>query len=152
MLKYQHEESWPPLAWLASCNENDRSITIRHGPDVATRQDWFCEAVWDDDYANGNIDQTSTVFGTGGRIRDGQIVFVSSAFPGDGLRHIKINGTQYVSNSLVCLAAVLDLDVDPCRRVVLCPAKVPGVRLGSGGCEGLRHRRRRLTLDRTTNP
>ena len=113
MLKYQHEESWPPLAWLASCNENDRSITIRHGTDVATRQDWFCEAVWDDDYANGNIDQTSTVFGTGGRIRDGQIVFVSSAFPGDGLRHIKINGTQYVSNSLVCLAAVLDLDVDP---------------------------------------
>lgn len=113
MFKYQHEASWPPLAWLAICNENDRSITIRHGTDVDTRQNWFCEAVWDNDYANGNFDQTSTVFGTGGRIRDGLIIFVSSGFPADGLRHIKINGTQYLSNSLVCLTAVLDLQVDP---------------------------------------
>lgn len=113
MFTYQREESWPPLAWLASCDENVHLIMIHHGTDVATRQNWFCEAAWDDDYTDGNFDQTSTVFGTGGRIRDGLVYFVSSSFPGDGLRHIKINGTQYLSNSLVCLTAFLDLHVDP---------------------------------------
>jgi hypothetical protein len=113
MFIYQKEENWPTLAWLAICNEDNESVTIRHGPDVDTRLEWFCEAVWDDEYSDGGFDRSNTVFGSGGRIRQDRVNFVASSFPADRLQYIEINKTIYISNSLVCLAAALDLHVDP---------------------------------------
>lgn len=113
MFKYQLENHWPPLAWLALCTPGNKTIIVHHGADVDTRPEWFCEAVWDDNYSAGAFDRTSVVFGSGGRIREESVNFVSSIFPAGRLQHIKVNHTNYLSNSLVCLAAFLDLHVDP---------------------------------------
>ena len=113
MFKYQLENHWPPLAWLAICREKGSSIIIHHGPDVDTRTEWFCEAVWDGEYIDGDFDRTNVIFGSGGRTRGNQVNFISSAFSSDRLQHIHINQCWYLSNSLVCLCAVLDLHVDP---------------------------------------
>jgi hypothetical protein len=113
MFKYQVENNWPPLAWLALCTDGDKTVIIRHGSGVDTKPDWFCEAVWDDEYSDGGFDHSNSMFGSGGRSRSMQINFATSSFPADRLQYIKINETIYISNSLVCLAASLDLHVDP---------------------------------------
>lgn len=113
MFIYQQENSWPPLAWLAACDRNNDTILVRHGGDIDTHPEWFCEAIWDGNYAAGDFDQTSTVFGSGGRLRGTQVNFVSSGFISDRLQSIQLDQVGYISNSLSCLAAVLDLHVDP---------------------------------------
>ena len=111
--KYQKEKKWPPLAWIAICLPDHDLITVHHGPDVDTRSEWFCEAAWDGEYADGNFDRTNTIFGSGCRIRGDDVYFISSGFVSDRLQHIQIGRTWYISNSLACLAAVLDLNFDP---------------------------------------
>lgn len=110
---YRCEPDWPPLAWLAVCRVGDPRIVVRHGPDVETRPDWFCEAVWDGDFSAGGFDQTENVFGSGGRIRDGRVCFVSACLTFDRLHSFHTDGLAWISNSLACLAACLDLCFDP---------------------------------------
>ena len=80
---------------------------------VEIQQCWFCEAVWDGNYESGNLDETDLVFGSGGRIRDGRLTFVSSGTTVDRLQTVALKDAQWVSNSLVCLLAVLHAEVDP---------------------------------------
>ena len=70
------EPDWPPLAWIARCDNSDPVITVRHGPQAETRQDWLCEAVWDGEFASGDFDLTDLVFGSGIRLRERGVVFV----------------------------------------------------------------------------
>jgi hypothetical protein len=111
--EYRLEPSWPPLAWLAIWREDEPRITVRHGPDVETRPGWFCEAVWEGDFAAGNFDECEFVFGSGGRIRNGSVFFVSSHLTFDRLQSFRSGEQLYVSNSLACLAAVLEFGFDP---------------------------------------
>lgn len=110
---YRCEPSWPPLAWLAVCRDGDHRIVVRHGADVETRPESFCEAVWDGDFSAGGFDQTENVFGSGARLREDKLVFVSSFGTCDRLQYLKLGETWYVSNSLVCLSAALNLQFDP---------------------------------------
>ncbi len=107
------ENHWPPLSWLATCQPDQTAISIRHGCEVETRDEWFCEAVWDDEFEQGDFDHTDIVFGSGARLRNETLTFVSSGSTCDRLHHIQIENICYVSNSLVCLAAVLGLEFDP---------------------------------------
>jgi hypothetical protein len=112
-LRYQVNESWPRLSWLAECHQDSNQITIHCGPAVERRVHWFCEAVWDDSFETGDFDLTSQVFGSGGRLRDGEITFVSSSFSSDRLQSFHRGNVSYVSNSLACLCAFIDLSIDP---------------------------------------
>ncbi|MGB5302488.1 MAG: hypothetical protein WBP17_04965, partial [Gemmatimonadota bacterium] len=38
------EPDWPALAWIARCERSNPVITVRHGPQVETRENWMCEA------------------------------------------------------------------------------------------------------------
>jgi hypothetical protein len=101
---------WPPLAWLAKCSESEVAVT--HGSQVEISADWFAEAVWAGPFGAGEIDHTDLIFGSGGRLREGCVVFVSSGSTLDRL--VAYQGTvTYVSNSLVALLATLDARVDP---------------------------------------
>ena len=111
--EFLQEDGWLALAWLAVCRADQVSISIRHGHDVETRDAWFCEAVWDAEFEQGDFDRTDIVFGSGGRLRNDELIFVSSGSTCDRLHHIQIKSINYVSNSLVCLAAALDLEFDP---------------------------------------
>lgn len=102
------EPSWPPLAWLANCSKGDDTVRLHHGVQVEIRDEWFCEAVWDGDFGSGEFDATDLVFGTGGRLHDGAIQFISSGSTVDRLQYLEQDGDLFVSNSLACLLTFTD--------------------------------------------
>ncbi len=104
-LTYLQIDEWPPLAWLAVCTSRRDEILVVHGSRVETRPSWFCEAVWAGEYAAGDFDRTDIVAGSGGRLRDGVITFVSSGSTCDRL--VSLEGTRQllVANSITCLLA-----------------------------------------------
>ncbi len=104
--RYRSTPSWPPLAWCARCGDASGGIDVFHGANVETSTDWFCEAVWDQPYENGDFDLTDIVFGSGGRIRDGHIRFVTSGSTVDRLHSLTTGTVTTISNSLPCILAV----------------------------------------------
>ncbi|WP_119460670.1 hypothetical protein [Rhodospirillaceae bacterium SYSU D60014] len=105
---------WPPNAWLARCETGADEVVVRHGNRVETTDDWFCEAAWPGPYEQGDFDRTDIVAGTGGRLRDGAVTFVSPDSTVDRLQFSRAENIVHVSNSLVCLIANLDIELDPC--------------------------------------
>src|SRR5690349_24391142 len=108
--EYLHERDWPAQAWLAECHPDH--VLVRHGGRVEARPDWFCEAVWDGPFEQGDFDLTDVVAGSGGRMRDGRVVFVPTGATTDRLHSIRVpaaaggtRGRVLVSNSLPCLLA-----------------------------------------------
>jgi len=111
-LVYQPVPHWPGQAWLARCSRDDERVTVFHGSDVETKEQWFCEAVWAGDFPAGDFDRTDIVAGSGGRLRGDGLRFVSSASDIDRLHSIHREDAALVSNSLVCLLAWMDGDPD----------------------------------------
>lgn len=105
-------EHWPPLAWLAECSANDETIGVYHGTWIETKERWFCEAVWAGDFLAGDFDKTDIVSGSGARIRDNTLWFVSSASNINRLHSLRKGGTTFVSNSLICLLARVEGNCD----------------------------------------
>lgn len=113
-IEFSEMDDWPPLAWLAVCVPGNAPLTVLHGSRVETSPDWFCEAVWAGNFADGDFDRTDVVMGSGARKRGEQVVFVSSGSTVDRLQSIELDGRCLVSNSLCCLLAAAKADVDPC--------------------------------------
>lgn len=111
--RYSLIDRWPPLAWLAVCRPDSPYVDIAHGGRVETGPDWFAEAVWDADYERGDFDRTDLVYGTGGRIRDNGIIFVSSATAVERLHSLESDGQVWISNSLACLLEAADANISP---------------------------------------
>jgi len=109
---YHLIEEWPPLAWLTKCSVSSSCVDVYHGNQVEVRTSWFCEAVWDGPFADGNFDDTDIVFGSGGRLRDGQLVFVSSGTTVDRMQALKLKDYVLISNSLACLVKAADASID----------------------------------------
>ena len=109
---FTRQDEWPCLAWLAHFVESDPIVNIKHGPQVETGDDWYCEAVWDGRFESGDFDRTDLVFGSGARLRHGQVTFVSSGSTVDRLQFLELDGKTWVSNSLVCLLAETGVKVD----------------------------------------
>ena len=112
-IEYTLIPEWPPLAWLAHCRSGDPSIVVLHGPRVEVYPDWFAEAVWADGYAAAAFDRTDLIFGSGGRVRDGTLTFVSSGTTVDRLHVLTRGADTSVSNSLPCLLAAVAGVPDP---------------------------------------
>ena len=111
-LHYTMMAHWPPLAWLAECSVGDATIRVFHGNRVETRENWFCEAVWAGDFPAGDLDKTDIVAGTGGRIREHGLCFVSPGSNINRLHSLLTGVTTLVSNSLICLLARVDARPD----------------------------------------
>lgn len=101
--RYALCSQWPPLAWVARMCRGAPTISVYHGSRVELADDWFCEAVWDGPFADGSIDRTDIVAGTGARLREGKLTFVSSGTTVDRLQWVDRDGQILVSNSLVGL-------------------------------------------------
>ena len=112
-LAYQLIPEWPPLAWLARCRSGDPTVELLHGPRVEVDADWFVEAVWADRYADAAFDRTDLVFGSGGRLRNGTLTFVSAGTTNDRLQLLHRKAETWVSNSLPCLLAAVEGVPDP---------------------------------------
>lgn len=113
LIQYSSVPEWPPLAWLARCHRASNVVTVYHGRQVEITPDWFCEATWDGDYQTGNFDQTDIVAGSGCRVRNGKLTFVSSGSTLDRLNSMEVADSVWVSNSLPCLLAANDAQFDP---------------------------------------
>ena len=112
-LDYKPMPDWPVLSWLAVCEIGTNRVLVFHGQDVQTQPYWFCEAIWDGTYSEGNLDQTDLIFGSGARCRTDRITFVSSGATIDRLQFLQQDGLVLVSNSLACLLTMADLEPDP---------------------------------------
>jgi hypothetical protein len=104
-LRSKEVSDWPKLTWVATCSEGSREIQVFHGPCVETHPEWCVEAVWAGTFKNGDFDLTDLVFGTGIRIRQEQVVFVSSGTTLDRLWYCRDASVWNVSNSLPALLA-----------------------------------------------
>jgi hypothetical protein len=113
---YKLVSHWPPLAWIASCKAGSDSIHIIHGVGIEHRTEWFCEAVWDSTFAEGNLDQTDLVFGSGAHIRQDKVTFVSAGSTVDRLQFTVRGDCTFVSNSLPCLLESIDAQLDATFR------------------------------------
>jgi hypothetical protein len=110
-LQFRPVLGWPPLAWVAQCS--DTEVVLAHGRRVETGHDWFAKAVWPGSFAEGRLDQTDLIFGSGGRVSKGTLTFVSSGSTVDRLVSIQVGNHVYISNSLVALCATLNLSFEP---------------------------------------
>src|SRR3990172_2755461 len=112
-IAYTAVPDWPPLAWLARCRPGRTTVDVFHGLRVEGTPQWFVEAVWADRYAEADFDRTDLVFGSGGRLRNGMLTFVSSGSTVDRLQFLRRREDVWVSNSLSCLLAAVDGAPDP---------------------------------------
>jgi hypothetical protein len=104
-LSYRLNDNWPPGAWIAHGRRGSAEVEVTHGSGVLVSSDWFGEIVWAGPFADADFDLTDIVFGSGGRLRDGGLTFVSSATTVDRLQALERGSDFWVSNSLACLFA-----------------------------------------------
>lgn len=91
----------PRLAWCAEWTARTELVSVRHGPWVETRGDWFAEGAWDGDFLTGGFLDATTLAGSGGRLRAGEVVFASSTNRLGRLYAVRAGERLVVSNSLV---------------------------------------------------
>jgi len=96
---------WPKLAWLAIAPPGADAVEVLHGPCVEAGDGWCAEAVWAGSFDAGDFDRTDLVYGSGVRVRDGRVIFVSPGTGVDRLWYACREATWYVSNSLPALLA-----------------------------------------------
>lgn len=113
---YHEVAGWPPLAWVATCRPGSVTVDVLHGDRVERRPRWFCEGAWAGPYVAGDFDRTDLVFGSGARLREEGVVFVSSGSTVDRLQSLRFGEGIWVSNSLPCLLAMAEADIDPLYR------------------------------------
>ena len=65
--------------------------------------------VWDTPFEEGNFDQTDTTMGTGIRVRDNEITFVTASDTLSRIQYYVVDETLYASNSTPALLAVCEL-------------------------------------------
>ena len=99
-LTCQEISDWPQMAWLAILNDGATTVRILHGGRVESASDLVIEGVWDGNFADGGFDQTDIVAGSGCRIRDDKLIFVSAGNTVDRLHHAQKDGAWLVSNSI----------------------------------------------------
>ncbi len=111
-IEYHTVSDWPKLAWVAQIDDRSGICTVYHGVEVETHSHWFGEIVWAGDFSKGDLDLTDHAYGSGGRLRDGNMTFVGSASIVERLNYISIDHQHFASNSLLCLLAITDADID----------------------------------------
>lgn len=102
---------WAKLTWVARLAEGTGDLVVLHGPMVEVADDWVAEAVWAGNFAAGDFDRTDIVFGTGIRVRQDHVVFVSSGTVFDRLVYCHSHDKWFFSNSLPALLAIAGLNL-----------------------------------------
>src|SRR6476620_7093481 len=103
----------PKLGWVANVDVRSGSVTVRHGPGVETRSNFFVEGAWAGDFPAGDFGTTASFFGSGATEHDGSVSFVSSGSTTDYLYYQVDEREAVVSNSLPLLLAQLRDRLDP---------------------------------------
>jgi hypothetical protein len=117
-LSFKREEGIPALAWCLEASAGATQATVRVGPRVETTADAFIEGAWDGAYAEMAMDQ-GVCMGSGGRIRDGQLVLSAPSHTLEAVYSARVGDRLLVSNSLPFALTRAGLDLDPHYRAYL---------------------------------
>src|ERR1700690_3413381 len=111
--EYKLCEGFPPLAWVATNQPGRQATYVLHGRFVETRPGFFVEGAWAGDFKEGRLEDTDTLFGTGGCLTQDSVTFVSCTATTDYLYHNNDIDRFCISNSLPLLLAVLEDKLQP---------------------------------------
>ncbi len=107
------DEGLPSLAWICSVNIETLSVTVFHGEDVEQKNNFIVEGVWNEEFTLGNFHISEHFFGSGIRVDKNAVWLVPSATLVDRLLLCRLDSYYVISNSLICLLAYLDAELDP---------------------------------------
>src|SRR4051794_2821935 len=99
----------PPLAWLLSLSDPEPALLC--GTGVETFDGGFFEGCWAGDFDERNFDQARHVFGSGGKIINGEALFVTPSHTLDALYAVQRGSGFLVANSLPFLVQFADLEL-----------------------------------------
>lgn len=105
---YTRIDDLSPLAWVARYQSDAHAFEVRHGRHVETQDHFFVEGAWAGDYPSGRMQDTDTLFGSGGEARGEHAVFTSCTATTDYLYHNDDANHFVIANSLPLLLASLD--------------------------------------------
>jgi len=99
---FEPDPQLPPLSWCARLQPGS-AVCVRHGAGVETRAAGFVEGAWEGDYDVFEFDAAETLCGSGGRLREGGVVFAAPSHPLERLFALQRRDELFVSNSMVFL-------------------------------------------------
>lgn len=103
----------PPLAWLVDLSDAAPRLICGAGVEVSGNR--FFEGCWAGEFEDWSFDKVEDVFGSGGKISEGEALLVTPLHTLDALYVLERGGRFMVANSLAFLteAARLELPFDP---------------------------------------
>ena len=111
-IEYKKIKTLPSLAWIAQIYLG--GVTVTCGLQVETDNDFFIEGAWAGDFGNHDFDKAEWLCGTGGIIRNNQIVFATPTGMQAGIFMSKHeDGKVVISNSLPLIMASEGLRLNP---------------------------------------
>lgn len=105
--------SLPRLAWCAELRASSPRVIVHHGPDVETWTNGFFEGAWDGPFSERGFDDAITMTGTGARVTDDGLVFVTPSNIIDRLYSLRRADRLWISNSFVFLLVSSGARPDP---------------------------------------
>jgi hypothetical protein len=112
-MRFHEQIELPKLAWVASHNLSSGETIVYHGSAVERGNDWLVEGVWDGEFPSADFHKSAHFFGSGIRMDDNAVHFVTSAALVDRLIYYFCHGKLVVSNSLVAIMAFTGARLDP---------------------------------------
>ena len=108
---FSSSASLPRLAWCLEIEKGSDIARVVHGEWVETSEHSFVEGSWAGDFAQAAFDD-AFMTGTGVRLNYDGLFFVTPSHSLDRLNVIRKGKTLYVSNSLPCVLAKSDEELD----------------------------------------
>ena len=120
-----------PLAWVACYQPGTQTFLVRHGRHVETSEHFFVEGAWAGHYPSGRMQDTDTLFGSGGETGDAEAVFTSCTATTDYLYYSDDASRFMIANSLPLLLASLEdaLQIDNIDYRAINQSIAAGIRL-----------------------
>lgn len=105
---FEPRELFPRLGWCARIAHAEPTVRVAHGAWLETSPSAFVEGAWDGSFLDFDFDRSAAFQGSGGRLRDGQLLFISPTHPLERLYLVRLADELLISNSLSCLLAESD--------------------------------------------
>ena len=102
----------PKLAWESKLSKDSDVIDVYCGPWVETEDSAFVEGAWNLPFAEKKFDKTAIFFGSGGKVLDDRVVFVTPTHTLERLFAIREEQSLYISNSLSFVLSLSENELD----------------------------------------
>lgn len=99
-ITYIELQQLPKMAWGAIIEKETFDVIVYHGRNVETQKEFFVEGAWEGNFAEGRFDQANFFNGSGGRMKQKKILFVTSNHTLDRLHSVRLKDKLVVSNSM----------------------------------------------------